>query len=157
MEKFIRRGIALVCTIMMVSNPLLVYAEENSELKMEDAVDLESESNELDEEIQQNPEMEEVQETDSLDQSTTVTEEETEEIFPFSAFGSALAHNRVLGKALCLKVCGVKGFFRCAALATVFQPISGIDVIVWCGISSFNGINHFRKNRIHRYSPSLSS
>ena len=80
MEKFIRRGIALVCTIMMVSNPLLVYAEENSELKMEDAVDLESESNELDEEIQQNPEMEEVQETDSLDQSTTVTEEETEEI-----------------------------------------------------------------------------
>ena len=80
MEKFIRRGIALVCTIMMVSNPLLVYAEENSELKMEDAVDLESESNELDEEIQQNPEMEEVQETDLLDQSTTVTEEETEEI-----------------------------------------------------------------------------
>lgn len=80
MEKFIRRGIALVCTIMMVSNLLLVYAEENSELKMEDAVDLESESNELDEEIQQNPEMEEVQETDSLDQSTTVTEEETEEI-----------------------------------------------------------------------------
>ena len=68
-----------------------------------------------------------------------------------------LAHNRMLGKALCLKVCGVKGFFRCAALATVFQPISGIDVIVWCGISSFNGINHFRKNRIHRHSPSLSS
>lgn len=67
MKKFIRRGIALVCTIMMVSNPLLVYAEENPELKMEDAVDLESESNELDEEIQQNPEMEEVQETDSLD------------------------------------------------------------------------------------------
>lgn len=80
MEKFIRRGIALACTIMMVTNPLLVYAEEDSELKMEDAVDLESESNELDEEIQQNPEMEEVQETDSLDQSTTVTEEETEEI-----------------------------------------------------------------------------
>ena len=77
MEKFIRRGIALVCTIMMVSNPLLVYAEENLELKMEDAVDLESERNELDQEIQQNPEMEEVQETDSLDQNTTVTEEET--------------------------------------------------------------------------------
>ncbi|MCH4278676.1 hypothetical protein LQE94_01290 [Mediterraneibacter sp. NSJ-151] len=80
MEKFIRRGIALVCTIMMVTNPLLVYAEENSELKLEDAVDLESESNELDQEIQQNPEMEEVQETDSLDQNTMVTEEETEEI-----------------------------------------------------------------------------
>ena len=27
--------------------------------------------------------------------------------FPFSAFGSAFAHNRVLGKALCLKVCRV--------------------------------------------------
>ncbi len=80
MEKFIRRGIALACTIMMVTNPLLVYAEENSELKLEDAVDLESESNELDQEIQQNPEMEEVQETDSLDQNTMVTEEETEEI-----------------------------------------------------------------------------
>ena len=65
---------------MMVTNPLLVYAEENSELKLEDAVDLESESNELDQEIQQNPEMEEVQETDSLDQNTMVTEEETEEI-----------------------------------------------------------------------------
>ena len=80
MEMFIRRGIALACTIMMVTNPLLVYAEENSELKLEDAVDLESESNELDQEIQQNPEMEEVQETDSLDQNTMVTEEETEEI-----------------------------------------------------------------------------
>lgn len=47
---------------------------------MEDAVNLESDSNELDQEIQQNPEMEEVQETDSLDQSPTVTEEEIEEI-----------------------------------------------------------------------------
>jgi hypothetical protein len=75
----------------------------------------------------------------------------------FSAFGDALAHNRVLGKALCLKVCGVKGFFRRMALAAVFQPISGIDVIVRCGISRFNGINHFCKNRIHRHSPSLSS
>ena len=47
---------------------------------MEDAVNLESDSNELDQEIQQNPVMEEVQETDSLDQSPTVTEEEIEEI-----------------------------------------------------------------------------
>lgn len=34
MEKFIRRGIALVCTIMMVTNPLLVYAEENMEISL---------------------------------------------------------------------------------------------------------------------------
>ena len=47
--------------------------------------------------------------------------------------------------------------FRRVALAAVFQSISGIDVIVRCGISGFNGINHFRKNRIHRHSPSLSS
>ena len=77
--------------------------------------------------------------------------------FPFAALGSALAHNRMLGKALCLKVCGVKGFFRRVALAAVFQPISGIDVIVWRGGGSVNFINYFRKNRIHRHSPSLSS
>ena len=46
---------------------------------------------------------------------------------------------------------------RRSALAAVFQPISGIDVIVRCSISRFNGINHFRKNWIHRHSPSLSS
>ena len=56
MEKFIRRGIALVCTIMMITNPLLVYAEEAVQQEKQQEENIQDIENEKDASQEENSE-----------------------------------------------------------------------------------------------------
>lgn len=56
MGKFVRRGIALVCTIMMVTNPLLAYAEEAVQQEKQPEENIQDIENEKDESQEENSE-----------------------------------------------------------------------------------------------------